>query len=135
REGQNLGRKRKPLFPANIVFLTGQWKVFFHEKGIFMKNPIYFLPFVLLFFAGCNKQVLPDGMPKLYPVKMTVTQEGKPLTDAMILLTPVDSQWPAQGTTDVSGVVQKFFTNSKYEGGHCWKIQSLRSKSRAGTCF
>jgi hypothetical protein len=55
-------------------------------------------------------------MPKLYPVTMTVTQEGEPLADAMVMLSHIDGQWPAQGTSDANGVIKKFYTNSQYPG-------------------
>jgi len=71
---------------------------------------------VLLCVVGCSRQKLPDGMPKPYPVTMTVTQDGKPLADAMVLLSHVDGQWPAQGVSDSNGVIKTFYTNSKYPG-------------------
>ena len=70
----------------------------------------------LVFTVGCGGQKLPPDMPKLFPVKMTITQEGQPLADAMIMLSMVDGKWPAQGRTDANGVITKFYTNSQYEG-------------------
>ena len=70
----------------------------------------------LVFTVGCGGQKLPPDMPKLFPVKMTITQEGKPLPEAMIMLSMVGGKWPSQGRTDANGVVTKFFTNSQYEG-------------------
>ena len=51
-----------------------------------MKTTYSIVLLTLLCFAGCTSQKLPDGMPKLYPVTMTVTQEGKPLADASVML-------------------------------------------------
>jgi hypothetical protein len=77
---------------------------------------IAIVPF--LFLNGCGGIELPDGMPKLYPVTITITQEGKPLEGASVALISEDpsmSQWVAGGLTDASGnAVIK--TLSKYKG-------------------
>jgi hypothetical protein len=42
---------------------------------------------VLVFQAGCGKDHnRPDDLPKLYPVSITVTQDGKPLEEATVTL-------------------------------------------------
>jgi len=58
----------------------------------------------LLSFAlvtGCG-QKLPDGMPTLYPVTITVTQDGSPLDDAVVMLSGTE-QWISTGRTDARG--------------------------------
>lgn len=77
---------------------------------------IYVLPFVLFAVSGCGGQKLPPGMPKLHKVTITITQENKPLAEAMVTLYQTDGQWSSQGTTDAGGVIKKFFTNGQYEG-------------------
>ena len=56
---------------------------------------------------------MPAGMPKLYPVLITVTQEGKPLADAGVSLRYADSSagtWAIGGVTNATGIV-KLHTN------------------------
>ena len=62
--------------------------------------------------SGCGGKKLPDGMPKLYPVSISVTQEGKPLADASISFRyPNNSApWAVGGQTDTAGKA-KLYTN------------------------
>ena len=55
---------------------------------------------------------MPDGMPKLYPVSISVTQEGKPLVDASVSFRYPNnsSQWAVGGQTDADGKA-KLYTN------------------------
>jgi hypothetical protein len=72
---------------------------------------------VALFFAGCG-QKLPEGMPPLYPCKITVTQEGKPAVNASVILHPTvqgDKYWAISSLSDTNGVVV-MSTNGKYKG-------------------
>jgi hypothetical protein len=53
------------------------------------------------------KKTLP-GIPQRYPVNVTITQDGKPLTDAQVILINIDpaSNWSGGGNTDKNGVVR-----------------------------
>jgi hypothetical protein len=70
-----------------------------------------------LLVLGCQGEPLPDGMPKLCPVSVTIVQEGKPLANASIRLIPDDStnKWSSGGSTNESGVA-KLFTHGKFAG-------------------
>ena len=65
----------------------------------------------LVLLAGCGPK-MPDGMPKLYPVTITVTQENKPLADALVSLRSVDpaatGTWTVGGRTDTNGSVELY---------------------------
>jgi len=63
--------------------------------------------------TGCGPK-LPDGMPKLYPVTITVTQDGTPLEDANIILSGV-GDWVSTGSTDSQGIA-KLYTQGRYLG-------------------
>ena len=54
---------------------------------------------------GCGEK-LPPGIPKLYPVTITITQDGKPLDGAEVFLLNLDTtvEWPVGATTNASGV-------------------------------
>jgi len=56
-------------------------------------------------------------MPPLYPLVLTVTQDGKPLEDARISLFSEEgeSTWTVGGTTDVNGRAS-LMTHGKYQG-------------------
>lgn len=57
---------------------------------------------------GCNRLPdRPEGLPPLYPCKMTVTFGGKTLEDVTVSLLPEDksSKWKSGGQTDGSGDV------------------------------
>lgn len=76
------------------------------------------------FFTGCGEK-LPDGIPKLYPTWITVTQEGEPIGEALVQLIPEDDalmQWGPSGITDASGVA-KMKTNAKYDGAPLGKYK------------
>ena len=68
-------------------------------------------------FWGCGGEQLPPGMPRLYPATLTVTQDGKPLEGASIILTNVDPSvsWSAGGATDQNGVL-RLRTMGRYDG-------------------
>ena len=76
-------------------------------------KPIFSLCLIvsLVLLAGCG-QKMPDGMPKLYHVTIIVTQENKPLADALVSLRSVDTAatgtWTIGGRTDTNGSVELF---------------------------
>jgi len=68
--------------------------------------------------SGCGGQKLPEGMPKLTPVILTVTLDGEPLDGATVGLVPLDStnsRWNAGGGTDKNGKT-KIRTLAQYDG-------------------
>ena len=82
-----------------------------------------------ILMTGCG-EALPDGMPRLYPATIIVTQEGIPLAGAMVQLIPEDSAnaaWGPGGVTDESGSIV-LHTNGKYKGaplGH-YKVTVMK---------
>ena len=70
------------------------------------------------FIMGCGGQPLPEGMPRLYPASIEVTQEGTPLEGATVTLVSEDSElgrWSPTGITNASGVAV-LQTNGLYRG-------------------
>jgi len=61
---------------------------------------------ILLNLWGCGGPTKPDGLPVLYSCKVAITQEGKPLDDAIVQLHGVNNSvpWTVNGVTDRSGV-------------------------------
>jgi len=78
-----------------------------------IKNTFFLCLLSLGILTGCGPK-LPDGMPKLHPVTITVTQDGTPLADANIVLSGV-GDWVSTGSTDAQGVAQ-LFTQGRYPG-------------------
>ena len=71
-----------------------------------IKNQIlYGLTLATLLFAGCGRNTVPAGFPKLYPVTLELVQGETPLTEATVSLYPVDSsnQWSSGGFSDDKG--------------------------------
>ncbi|MCF0234592.1 MAG: hypothetical protein HUK22_06390 [Thermoguttaceae bacterium] len=64
--------------------------------------------------VGCAKPK-PDGMPKLVPCSVKVTQEGTPVEGATVGFFADGFEWGAAGTTDASGVAQ-MYTRGTYPG-------------------
>ena len=68
--------------------------------------------------CGCGGEKKPDGMPKLVPVSVTITQGGAPLAEALVSFYPsteANKQWSCGGATDEQGVI-KVMTLGKHEG-------------------
>ncbi|MDR1269130.1 MAG: hypothetical protein LBK82_06370 [Planctomycetaceae bacterium] len=90
---------------------------------------IIFLFLGIVCFFGCG-QKLPDGMPKLYPVTITIVQENTPLEGAIVQLIPEDSSlstWGPMGITNASGVTE-LQTNGKYKGSPLGQFKVLVTK-------
>ncbi len=84
---------------------------------------LLFVSFLLLTTSGCGEKY-PDGMPKLYKVSLTITQEGKPLSGANVTLASEDPafKWTVGGVTDNNGVVV-LKTHGKYTGAPVGKYK------------
>ena len=87
-----------------------------------MKKILILLSLIAL--SGCTMQRVPDGLPKLVPVTLTITQEGVPLSDAVVTLTdPSNSlQFMVGGTTNANGNVV-LHTHGKYKGAPLGKFK------------
>lgn len=98
-----------------------------------MKNSGSFLLLamvVALMFVGCRREYRPDGLPKLHPCTVTVTQEGKPLTDATVKLFDVNGgEWPVSGLTDAAGVA-KMVTYGQFDGAPAGEYKVIVVKRR-----
>lgn len=58
--------------------------------------------------VGCAPSDMPEGMPELHPVTLTIVQSGTPLEGATVQLVPQDSansRWACGGTSDAMGKV------------------------------
>ena len=67
-------------------------------------------------FSGCFGQPRPAGMPPLHPTTVLITQEGRPLANAIVsAISTTGSQWSAVGATDNTGRA-KLFVNGQYDG-------------------
>jgi len=67
--------------------------------------------------SGCGGDQRPDGLPPLFPVSLTVLQEGNPLPDAMIIVRCAEESmtWTIGGRTNDRGVVD-LFTHGRFRG-------------------
>lgn len=79
--------------------------------------------------AGCPGAKKPADLPELYPVKITVIQDGKPLADASVTLNaPTNaSRFVVGYKTDANGVAV-LHTDGKFKGAPAGKYKVLISK-------
>ena len=70
------------------------------------KIMVLLVALVAILVCGCSKQLKPDGFPPLYPVSITVIQDGKPLEGALISLHGTENsplKWGVFGFADRNG--------------------------------
>jgi hypothetical protein len=92
----------------------------------------------VLFFCGCgNKSNLPDDFPEIAPCEITVTQEDKPLADALVTLIPQNIATPyAQGCTGVTDQTGKASLRTYGQTGvplGKYKVVISKTKDEGGT--
>jgi hypothetical protein len=103
-----------------------------------MKIPLknsagYFFCFeVLILISGCSQKKKPDGLPELYPLTITITQNGNtPLAGASVRLISTDKQgtprWNVSGITDNSGTA-KIQTYGEFKGAPVGNYKIVISK-------
>jgi len=95
---------------------------------------IFVLPLVLFAVSGCGGEKRPSDLPTLFPVSVTVEQEGKPIPGAVVTLnhSDGDAKWSASCETGSDGVAKNFFTNGKYKGVAAGKFQVCVRKLERG---
>jgi hypothetical protein len=82
----------------------------------------------LTLLTGCG-EALPEGLPKLVPASVQLTQDGAPLADATVSLidTAGNQQWYPGGLSDESGTVV-LYTNGRYKGAPEGKYKVVVTK-------
>lgn len=104
-----------------------------------------FIVVCLCIFGGCSRENRPNDLPKLMPVTLTLTQDGKPLEKAMVVLyaeNPDIVKWTVSGNTDTDGKTI-LVTHGQFRGAPAGKFkvcvtkvenadQSAEPDSRAG---
>jgi hypothetical protein len=78
------------------------------ERDYFMKRIIVFgaAIFCAVLVVGCQGTSRPKDLPPLYPCEIIVTQDGKPLDDAVVDLVPTETantKYRASSVTDTNG--------------------------------
>ncbi|GHT32463.1 hypothetical protein FACS1894214_4330 [Planctomycetales bacterium] len=84
----------------------------------------------ILFLSGCGGAERPANLPKLYPTSITLTQEGKPLVNAMVMLYSADAdfKWSVAGITNASGTAE-IKTHGKFSGSPLGEYKVAVSKT------
>ena len=98
-----------------------------------MKNTFLLLFTVAsLAITGCpfGGEPLPEGLPKLVPVSIQLSQDGAPLAGATVSLidTAGSQQWFPGGLSDSSGKIE-LYTNGRYKGAPEGKYKVVVSKT------
>jgi hypothetical protein len=94
------------------------------------KTVIVFLSF--LFFGtitGCGGTLKPDGLPVLYPVTITVSQEGKPVANMFVSLRSTDPAvtWAVGSLTNENGYAV-IRTHGEFNGAPLGKYKVVLAK-------
>lgn len=85
--------------------------------------------FLALTMVGCFRSNRPEGLPKLYPCSITVTQDGQPLAGASIqLVDDAIDRWPVTGLTNSSGTAS-LVTYGKFPGAPAGEYRVIVKKS------
>lgn len=92
-------------------------------------------PLVLLLactFFGCNRgPEKPEGLPDLQPVTLQLTQDGKPLADAEVILRSDEiGRWSCGGRSNEKGVVV-IHTHGRFSGAPLGKHKVVVSKIKS----
>lgn len=84
--------------------------------------------------CGCNRGPLkPDGLPVLYPVTLQLSQEGKPLAEAEVVLRSDEiGTWACGGISDASGRVL-VHTHGQFAGAPKGTHKVIVRKTRSGS--
>ena len=64
---------------------------------------VFFVLTTILITQGCGKK-FPDGFPKVYPINITITDGGTPLSSVKISFLTNTASFAVSGETDASGV-------------------------------
>ena len=88
-----------------------------------------FCALALSLSSGCGGPERPAGLPPLFPVSLTVTQEGTPLADATIALRCAENSmtWTIGGRTGDNGVVV-LWTHGRFRGAPAGTFKVTISK-------
>jgi len=73
-----------------------------------LRNSIFIVCIGMFLIAGCG-QKKPDGIPTLYPAKVTVKNGASPIADATVFLIyqgGTTGSWSVNGVTNASGVAE-----------------------------
>ena len=90
---------------------------------------LFSIAFLVLFVGGCAPSNRPPGMPVLHPASITITQEGKPVSDVSIRLVPdTPSEWLVSSMTNDSGTAP-LVTYGQFPGAPEGKYKVVLSKT------
>jgi hypothetical protein len=86
---------------------------------------------ILLFpLHGCDRSVHTHDLPQLYPTVITLTQEGKPLENALVFLysTDLNFKWSIAAVSDRNGKAT-ILTHGKFHGAPVGEYKIVVTKT------
>ena len=100
-----------------------------------MSKTVYPLTTILtlLICCGCSQDNRPEGLPRLFPLTLTITLDDQPLDTAVVLLhaeSDADAKWTVGSQTDVQGKAI-IMTHGQFRGAPAGKFKVCVSKSTA----
>ena len=103
----------------------------------FTTKSLCFFLVVFTLVSGCHRgPKKPEGLPPLFPLTITLTQDGAPLGSAMVLLVPESGspRWGSGGFSDAQGkAVIK--THGDFPGAPAGKYKVTVMKQESDTNF
>jgi len=93
-------------------------QTFFNFRSTWARVAASAFVFALAFSTvGCQKKDRPSDMPDLVKIKIVLTQDGQPLTGALVNMIPTDeaSKYPSGGVSDDKGICEPR-TRGKFQG-------------------
>ena len=92
-----------------------------------MSQKLVLLSVILAFFlcGGCSQDNRPEGLPKLYPVTLTILQDDQPLYNALVFLhteNESDAKWTVSSVTDAEGKAI-IVTHGQFRGSPAGKFK------------
>jgi hypothetical protein len=93
---------------------------------------IFFFLTGSIIFSGCQQKSRPADFPKLYPCKITITQDKIPVENVQISLydNHISNKWSIGGTTNTSGVAV-IRVHGQFFGAPSGKFKVVLSKTES----
>jgi hypothetical protein len=94
-----------------------------------LKQIFIFFFLTMIIFSGCQQESQPTDFPKIYPCKITITQNKVPVENIQISLydNHISNKWSIGGITNTSGVAV-IRTHGQFAGVPSGKFKVVLSK-------
>jgi hypothetical protein len=99
-----------------------------HTKFMIQNQLQIIIVLLSCIFIGCQSEKQPQGLPDLVPFRLSLTQDGQPLSGASVQLFSPDISWSVTGNTDINGTAS-IVTHGKFWGAPQGKFKVIVIKN------